>query len=129
MAPILTIHELYEAFENRDMERVRSILAPDVEWIQNDGFPGGGTHVGADTVVDKVLARFRSDWEMWEADVEDWIDGGNIVVALGVYRGVHKATGKKVAAPFAHVYDVSRGQVRRFRQYTDTRVVFEATQE
>lgn len=40
----------------RDNEGSRSLFDSDIEWIQMDGFLGGGHYVGADLVFDGIFA-------------------------------------------------------------------------
>jgi uncharacterized protein len=126
MTNLQTVQTLYDAFARRDADAIRGLFHPRIEWVQNDGFPNGGRHVGADIVLNDVFARFRTDWSAWQALVTEWVDAGDTVVALGEYRGTHKATGRSMSAAFAHVYDVRDGRVTRFRQYTDTAVIRDA---
>lgn len=126
MTNVQVVQRLYDAFARRDAEEIRRIFHPRIEWVQNDGFPGGGRHVGADAVLNDVFAKFRTEWSNWAAPVHEWVDAGDTVVAIGEYRGVHKGTGRSVVAAFAHVYDVRDGRITRFRQYTDTAVVRDA---
>lgn len=122
------VKRLYTAFSARDTDSIRQIFDPEIEWIQNDGFPGGGRYIGVDAVLKDVFAKFRSDWDTWQAIVEEWLDAGNTIVALGEYRGTHKSTGKSTKAAFAHVYRLKDGRIFRFQQYTDTLKVAEAMQ-
>lgn len=121
------VQSLYQAFGARDRARILEILDPQVEWIQNEGFPGGGKHIGGEAVLDNVFARFRTEWEVWKAVVGRWLDAGEAIVALGEYQGTHKATGRSMTAAFAHVYWVRDGRIVRMEQYTDTLKVAEAT--
>ena len=119
-SPLALVQELYAAFAARDRARLLAVMHPDIVWIQNDGFPHGGEHRGAVLVLDEVLARFRREWSAWRADVTEWIDAGDTVVALGAYAGTHAATGRSMRAAFAHVYRVESGRIVRFQQFTDT---------
>ena len=60
------------------------------------------------------------------AVVDDWLDAGDTIIALGQYRGTFRATGRSTTAAFAHVYRLSAGRIVRFQQYTDTLKVAEA---
>ena len=126
MSNVRTVQALYDAFARRDADAIRRLFDPKIEWVQNAGFPNGGRHVGADTVLNEVFARFRTEWSSWGAVVTEWLDAGDMVVALGEYRGTHKTTGRSMTAAFAHVYDVRDGRITRFRQYTDTAVIRDA---
>jgi len=118
-----TVQRLYDAFAKRDTQRIREIFAPDIEWIQNEGFPNGGRHRGTDAVVNDVFGVFRKEWKEFKSVVAQWIESGDTVIALGEYRGRHLSTGKQAIAAFAHVYDLRDGRIIRFRQYTDTAMI------
>jgi ketosteroid isomerase-like protein len=123
---LATVQTLYQAFAARDRARILELFDPEIEWIQNDGFPNGGRHVGATLVLDEVLARLRSEWDGWQVRVDRWLDAGEAIVALGAYHGTHKETGKSMRAAFAHVYWVKEARIVRFEQYTDTLQLAEA---
>ena len=76
--------------------------------------------MGAKAVLDDVFAKFRTEWETWQAVVKKWLDAGEAIVALGEYRGTYKATGKSMTAAFAHVYWLRSSRIVRFEQYADT---------
>jgi uncharacterized protein len=128
MTNVATVQALFDAFANRDTVAIRRLFDPQIESVQNDGFPNGGRHVGADTVLKDVFARFGTEWSAWRAVVTEWLDAGETVVALGEYCGTHQATGRSMTAAFAHVYDVRDGRITRFRQYTDTALVRDTMQ-
>jgi len=120
MHSVDVVRSLYDAFARKDAEELRALLHPDVEWIQCEGFPGGDHRRGAEEVIKKVFGGLRSAWEDFEALVEEYLDAGDHVVALGRYKGVHAETRRPMTAVFAHVYDVHDGHIVRFRQFTDT---------
>ncbi len=114
------VQDLYEAFATQDRDEILVILDPDIEWIQNEGFPGGGRYVGAEEVLDQAFGGLAAEWESWKAVVGSWLVAGESIVALGAYEGTHRATGKSMTAAFAHVYWLCDGRVVRFEQYADT---------
>lgn len=101
-------------------------LAPDVEWTEAAGFPCAGTYRGADEIVRNVFARLASEWDGFKADVENFYDAGDTVIATGFYRGAYKKTNRAMAASFAHVLTLKDGKIVRFVQYVDSRKVWEA---
>jgi len=120
------VRDLYAAFARKDAATIRRLLHPDVEWIQCAGFPGGGRWKGVDAVFEKVFGALGSAWRDWRAEVDELLDAGSEIVAIGRYVGTHAATGKAMTAVFAHVYRVESGRVTRFRQFTDTAVIARA---
>ncbi len=121
-----TVVALYDAFARRDNDSIRRLFHPDIEWIQMDGWPMGGRHIGTEKVINEVFATFRTHWDDWRAVVEEYLDAGRVVVALGYYTGRSKGSGKPVRSAFAHVYTVDGGRIVKFVQYADTLRVAEA---
>ena len=48
------------------------------------------------------------------------------MIVLGTYQGRHRGSGRAFTAAAAHIYDLIDGQIRRFRQYTDTAMIRQA---
>ncbi len=126
MTNIEVIQELYRAFAAKDYDAFRRICHADLEWIQNPGFPNGGHHKGADTVIAKVFQRFNTDWREWRFRIEEYLDTGATVIVIGFYEGVHAQSDKHFHSAAAHVYDLREGKVVRFRQFADTKVIWDA---
>ena len=120
------VKDLYKAFAAGNQERIREIFDPNIVWVQNEGFPGGGVHTGVEAIFSNVFGKLGREWEVWRTEPRRWLDAGDDVVVLGEYHGTHGTTGKSMQAAFAHVYSLSNGRVLRFEQYTDTVKVAEA---
>jgi hypothetical protein len=52
--------------------------------------------------------------------IEELLDTGDTVVALGRYRGIYKATGRPQNTQLVHVWRLADGKAVRFQQYADT---------
>jgi ketosteroid isomerase-like protein len=81
------VRGLYDAFAKGDVPAVLAALDENVEWTEVDGFPHGGTYIGRDAAVDGVFARIGSEWDPFLADMTEFLDAGDHVVAIGRYRG------------------------------------------
>ncbi len=81
-----------------------------------------------DDVLNKLLVPLLRDWDNFSAVANDFIAECDRVVSLGVYRGINKATAKAMRAPFAHVWQVADGKLKRFDMYADTLLVARAMQ-
>lgn len=123
MTNLEIIRQLYAAFAARDRVTILNLFHPNIVWIQNDGFPNGGTHTGALTVLDGVFARLGQEWSTWGAHVSEWLDAGGSIIAIGEYQGTHASTRRSMRAAFAHVYRVESGRITRFQQFADTHQV------
>lgn len=120
------IRGAYDAFARGDVSSVLAIMAPDVSWTEATGFPYGGTYSGPGAVLENVFMRLGTEWEGFAAVPREFVVQGETVAAFGEYSGTYRSTGKRFAAPFAHLWHLGDGKVVRFHQYTDTAVVREA---
>ena len=119
-SPKELVEALYAAIKANDFDTIREVCDPDIDWIQNKGFPGVGRCHGIEEVISKVFQGFGREWESFAYQPDEIIGAGECVVVLGRYRGRHRATGHKLDAAAAHVYDVKDRRIARFRQYADT---------
>ena len=122
--PIEVVRAFYAAVAQGDVPGVVALFHPQLEWTEAEGFPYySGTWTQAQEVVEKLLVPLMRDWDNFSAKPDDFIVEGQRVVSLGHYRGVSKATGKTMCAPFAHVWNVADEKLKRFNMYTDTLLV------
>jgi ketosteroid isomerase-like protein len=120
------IRGMYSAFARGDVTSVLAALAPQIVWIEAEGFPSAGTYTTPDAVLQKVFMRLATEWEAFGAVPHEFVCQGQTVVAIGDYSGTCRATGKAFKAPFAHVWKLRGGAVVGFQQFTDTAVVQQA---
>ncbi|WEK04587.1 MAG: nuclear transport factor 2 family protein [Candidatus Devosia phytovorans] len=117
------VKRLYEGFAAGDLGAVLGTMSPGVQWTEAEGYPYAGTYEGHDAVVAGVFGRLATEWDGYTAVPENLVAEGNTVVAIGVYQGRYKATGRSFKAPFVHVWTVEDGKLARFVQHTDTVLV------
>jgi len=117
----------YAASGRHDLEGMLADLAADVQWTEMAGSVLGGTYVGRDAIIANVFVPIGRDWDGFGFELERLIDGGDTIVALGHYVGTHKASGKRLHARVAHVWQLGGGKVRRFEQFCDTTLLERAT--
>ncbi len=103
-----------------------NVMAADIEWIEMAGSPYGGVFVGAEAIGANVFSNLGKDWEGFHPEPDQFIDGGDKIIVTGVYKGMYKATGKTVAARFAHIYLLQNGKIVKFEQFTDTQLLQKA---
>jgi len=123
---VATIKGLYDAFARGDVPAVLGMMDANISWTDAEGFPYGGTYHGPDAVLQGVFIPLGNEWDGFSVVPEEFIDGGDKIVAIGAYSGKYKATGKSFKAPFAHVWTLKDGKVVVFHQHTDTAKVNEA---
>ena len=122
--PVDLVRAFYAAVSQGDFPGIVGLLHPDLIWTEAEGFPYySGTWRSPQEVIDKLLVPLTRDWDEFSAVAEDFIVEDDRVVSLGAYAGVARATGKRMRAPFAHVWRVADGKLARFDMYTDTFLV------
>ena len=126
MTNLETLKELYRTFREKDYDTFQTLCDPELQWIQNRGFPNGGTHHGAQEVIDNVFKRFSNDWDSFGYEIEQYLESGEAITVVGRYVGKHRATGKSFESPAIHLYEFRAGKVLRLRQFTDTKVIWDA---
>ncbi len=119
-ANLALVQSGYAAAAAGDMAAVMALLAPDIVWHEAETLPYGGVHHGPEAVMQQIFAALGQDWSDYAAEPLRFIDGGDHVVVLGEYRGVHNLSGGTLQAPFAHVWRMADGRLVEFHQFTDT---------
>ncbi|MBD2019768.1 nuclear transport factor 2 family protein [Leptolyngbya sp. FACHB-36] len=125
MTNLEIIQELYRAFREKDYDTFLHICTPDLEWIQNEGFPQGATYQGAASVVEGVFKFNDERWEKFSFRIDRYLDAGNSVIVIGAYVGCDRQTQKSFCAAAAHVYDLIDSKVCRFRMFADTKTIWD----
>lgn len=120
-AEIIRAH--YAAGDRGDLDGMLAPFADDVSWTEAAGLPYGGTFVGPGAVAAKVFQPLQEEWDDFTVAIEELVDGGDVVVALGTYSGTYRATGRFFAARVAHVWRLSEGRVIAFEEFADTELV------
>lgn len=116
-----TIAGMYEAFGRGDVPYVLAQMTPDVEWIETEAesIPAHGISASPQEVLENVFAKVPEHFEQFELHPELWIEAGDDVVVTG--RVVARTrTGRKLDAPYAHVFSFRDGKVSRNDNFHDT---------
>jgi ketosteroid isomerase-like protein len=116
--PVETVQDFYAAIAAGDTERMVALMSPDIEWISVVDF-----HVqdrGPEEVMKKVFAPLMQEWESFSPAPSQFHAQGSTVVSLGRFACVHRATHKRADLPYAHVWGIQDGKIKRHRQYIDT---------
>ena len=99
MSNVEIIKGLYQAFEQGDLWPASfNVLDPNVEWIESEGIPYGGTFIGHEAILNGVFQKIGAEWDNFQAHVDEFLDAGDSVVTLGFDSGTYKATGKNYAS-------------------------------
>jgi ketosteroid isomerase-like protein len=125
---VALVRGIYYGFAAGDVGAVLGAMRDDIVWNEAENFPyaDGNPYVGPQAIAEGVFARCIGEWDGFTVAVDEILDAGDTVVALGHYRGTCKATGRPIDAQLAHVWRIEGGKAARFQQYTDTLQVAKA---
>lgn len=115
---IVTAH--YAASDRGDLEGMLAPFADDIEWTEMAGSDLAGTYRGREAVAERVFGGVGSAWDDFRVTIDELLDAGETVVAIGSYSGTFRATGKPMVARVAHVWRVRDGRLAAFEQFADT---------
>ncbi len=117
----------YDAFARGDLETIRSIWHDDIEWQgpDYDPLPQAGHYEGPDAIFE-MFGRLPEHWDDFRVTLDEWVEQGDTVIALGHTEGRGKSTGEQVKVPFAHVWRIRDGKVERAQVLEDTAVLAKA---
>jgi ketosteroid isomerase-like protein len=119
---LVAIRAIYDAFAMGDIPTVLGQMSPDIVWNEADDFryADRNPYVGPQAILEGVFMRIGAEWDEFGVGLEELLDAGDTIVALGHYGGTFKATGTAQHSQFAHVWKVRDGKAARFQQYTNT---------
>ena len=118
---------MYEAFNRGDIAGVLNSLADNVEWVVNgpNTIPFAGRFQGRDG-VGGFFKKLADSSESDPIRVEQYVEQGGVVVAIGTSTGRSKKLQKQVTTRFAMVFTLSGGKVTKFEEHLDTAAVASA---
>jgi ketosteroid isomerase-like protein len=111
------IAEAYKLFERGEEDVVFAQLADDVEVIQTDAVPWG-CHVRGVEEFKAFFGRLH-DHVHTTATIEELIQSGEDVVAIGRTRGTANNTGAPIDIRIVHVWRVVDGRITLFHPFVD----------
>lgn len=117
---VALVQKLYAAFGRGDIQTILDHVAADVEWTMQGppSLPTAGTRRGPAEVAE-FFGHFAA-FDNPKVTADEYLAQGDVVVTLGRFSCVVKATGKKFDSMVAHVFTIRDGRVRRFLDFLDT---------
>lgn len=126
---VAVVKGIYDAFAIGDVGGVLGRMSPKIVWNEAENYPyaDGNPYIGPEAVANGVFARCVGEWDGFAVAIDEILDAGDTVVAMGRYRGTYKATGLPQRTQLIHVWRIADGKVIGFQQYADTLQVARVT--
>ncbi|MEA2419201.1 MAG: uncharacterized protein QOE60_1407 [Thermoleophilaceae bacterium] len=102
------------AFNRRDIATIVGDFDPDVEWLEDQRYPGAETFHGP-AGVERSIRKWWDAWAEIRMEIDETIDLGDSVVLAGRVHARGHDSDVAVEAPFGGVYEFRAGKVIRVR--------------
>jgi ketosteroid isomerase-like protein len=118
------LREAYAALNRNDIDGFVKDFDPQIERVEFEGSPTGGTYIGIEAVKAHV-ARGRSTWAEGACEPERFIVAGDKVVVSCHVRVRLKDQTDWLEGRTADVYTFRNGKAIEFRTFADEQQTFE----
>jgi uncharacterized protein len=119
-----TVAEIYRACARGDLASALMAMADEVEVSQSAELPWGGRYAGRGG-FQEFLVKIREQLDS-RVVLEQFIDAGEKVVAVGRTLGKARHTQLEFDVPIVHVWTFKEGLVVRFESYIDNATMLAA---
>jgi ketosteroid isomerase-like protein len=118
-------HQVIDAVEQRDVDRLIELSDPEVEWRSAFVVSASGLYRGHDGIREYV-DNMNDAWDIVRLDVDHEMGVGRVVVFVGRihYRG--KGSGVESETKSGYVLTFRDGRLLRFRPFRDPEDALEA---
>ena len=99
----------YTAFQSGDLDTVRSLFTPDIEWTTPGRNRFAGVRRGVDEVINLFVQQMQETNGTFHVDVHDILANDEHAVALATVSG--ERNGKKLSDRYSHVVHIKNGKV------------------
>ncbi len=119
------VRRAVEAWNARDAEGFVELFDPDAEVIFPPEVPEPGPFHGQAEIM-QWTEGFLAAWDQYHASIEELIEAGHDVVAVLHQQGRGRGSDLETDETDAHVFTISEGKVRRWRNYGTREEALEA---
>ena len=123
------VKDAYAAFGRGDVQGILSALDEKVVWEGVKGTEGVMKTAGVRNgrpAVGEFFAQVNETIAFEAFEPREFVAQGDVVVALGTYRGKSKETGRTFSSDWVMVFEFRNGKIARFREFTDSAALVNA---
>jgi uncharacterized protein len=116
--PLPTVQRMFEAFENRDLDRLLETVHPDSRWtyVGANPRPAKRVYVGRDGVK-KFFENILRNLNIATFQTREFVTENDTVVVIGFESGTVQATGNPFRNEWAQKYVVLNGLITEMEEY------------
>lgn len=117
------VKDAYAAFGRGDVNGILALLDDGIVWEGVKGTEGVMPTAGIRTgrpAVGEFFSQVAASIAFDSFEPRDYVAQGDVVVAMGTYRGRSKETGRSFSSEWVMVFEFRGGKIVRFREFTDS---------
>ena len=111
-----TVRRAYDAFARGDLDTIRGLLAPDIEWRTTENVPFLGTYQGIDEFF-RGMQDWTDSFDEMTTEIQEIIDAGDRAIVHHRMRGRGSDSGAEVDLPLWQVVSVRDGRLATMHDY------------
>lgn len=108
-ANVQAIQNLYAKAEQGDMQAALQMLDPDIVVHEQESLPYGGTYNGYEG-YQQLFTNLMGVWDDFKFNPQQFIDGGDYVIAIIQLQGRAKSTGKSLDMRMLELWQMRDGR-------------------
>ena len=110
------VHAAYDAFARADMDALKELLSPDIEWRTTPDVPFLGNYRGIDEFL-AAMNEWSEPFDELTTTVEEIIDAGDCAVVRHRMHGRGTDSGAEVDLVLWQVVTVENGRLTRMHDF------------
>jgi ketosteroid isomerase-like protein len=122
---IEVVRRSFEAFNERDADRLMSLSTEDCEWRPFRAQLEGSAYRGHEGIR-QFLSDMAEDWQELRAEPVEFYDRSPRVVVVGRLRALGRGNTVDIETLAGFVFELRRGQITRVTSYSDPETALEA---
>ena len=119
------MRRVFDAIAAQDLERLLELTDPDVEWESFFALGEAGGVYRGHAGIERYVADLADAWEAVVPVIDDGLEFGALVLAVGRVRYRGRESGVETESPAGWVLRVRDGKVLRFRAFSDPEAALE----
>lgn len=128
-SPLGTVHAIYDAFGEGDMDRLYSLLDENIEWGREVDAAGADqvpvlNHGFGLTTVEQYFSGV-AELEFHHFEPHEFHADDDVVIVLVLADVTHRATGRRKKLHEVHHWTIRSGKAIRYRPFSDTAAMIE----
>lgn len=128
MSALEIVKAHYAAGAAGDIHAMAKDFADDIVWIEAEGGPFPGRFVGFPAVGAGVFGPLNETFDNFRVLTDEFYVDGRVVIMIGRYAAVARATGKPVEARVVHKWTIRDGKAVEMEQIVDSHLMWLAQQ-